>query len=220
MEIIFATKEGNNRRREAEFLEMEPEERLKAFIRMVSLPPPVPEHYDYKYLDEEKRFVIGKKMERKLDNEVYDFVEACNEYDVKMLLVGAVAVNYYGYKRYSADIDFWIDNARENFSRLLKALKKLGYKINDFPDEVKNGEQNISIKLSPNLEIELIVNFDPGKSFREAFADSVEFFTEGHEKYKWNIISYDDLINSKIRSGRPRDWNDVQELKRLRKRKD
>lgn len=220
MEIIFASKEENNRRREVEFLEMRPEARLKAFIRMVSSPPPLPEYDKYKYPGEDKRFEIGKNMEKKLDREVYDFIKACNEYDVKMLLVGAAAVNYYGYKRYSADIDFWIDNARENFSSLLKALKKLGYEIDDFPDKVKNGEQNISIKLNPNLEMELIVNFDPGKTFREAFADSVEFFTEGDEKYKWNILSYEDLINSKFRSGRPRDWNDVEELKRLRKRKD
>lgn len=220
MEIIFATKEENNRRREAEFLEMAPEERLKAFIRMVSSPPPIPEYDKYKYLGEDKRFEIRKKMDNKLDREVYDFIKACNEYDVKMLLIGAVAVNYYGYKRYSDNIDFWIDNSRDNLSNLLEALKKLNYAIDDFPDKVKNGEQNISIKLSPNLEMELIVNFDPGKPFRDAFADSVEFFTGGDEKYKWNIISYDDLVNSKIKSGRPRDWNDVQEYKRLRKRKD
>jgi hypothetical protein len=34
---------------------------------------------------------------------------------------------------------------------------------------------------------------------------------------KWNIISFDDLVSSKIKSGRPKDLLDVQELQRINK---
>ena len=155
-------------------------------------------------------------MERNFNKEVYDFIKACNQFGVKMIMVGGSAVNYYGYKRHSADIDFWIDNSEENLDKLLKALKQAGYELDSFPEEVAAGNQNISLKFSADVEIELITRFNPGKTFQEALDESVEFIS-GSEKYlRWNIISFDDLITSKLRSGRPKDLLDVQELKRLK----
>ncbi len=95
-------------------------------------------------------------MQRNFNTDVYRFIDACNKYDVKMLLVGGSAVNYYGYKRHSADIDFWIENTSKNLGNILKALNYIGYKLDSFPDDVVSGNQNISLKFSPELEIELI----------------------------------------------------------------
>ena len=156
-------------------------------------------------------------MQRNFNTDVYRFIDACNKYDVKMLLVGGSAVNYYGYKRHSADIDFWIENTSKNLGNILKALNYIGYKLDSFPDDVVSGNQNISLKFSPELEIELITSFNPGKSFNVAFSESVEFIAEAQKLYKWNIISYEDLINSKIKSGRPKDLLDVKELQRINK---
>lgn len=133
-----------------------------------------------------------------------------------MILVGGSAVNFYGYKRHSADIDFWIDNSPLNLKKIISALNVIGYKIDKFPDKVMKGRQNISIKISPDLEIELITKFNPGKTFEEALAESLIFETKGQQFLKWNIISYEDLINSKIKSGRPKDLLDVHELQRIR----
>ncbi len=156
-------------------------------------------------------------MERNFNDDVYAFLCSCYRFNVRMILVGGSAVNFYGYKRHSADIDFWIDNNPKNLKQLLTALISLGYKIQTFPDKVMKGEQNISIKLSPVLEIELITHFNPGKPFEEAYSESVEFIAEGQKLLKWNIISFDDLITSKIKSGRPKDLLDVQELQRINK---
>mgnify|MGYP006289827183 CR=1 FL=1 len=157
-------------------------------------------------------------MESNFNREVYRFIEACQDYNVRMLLVGGSAVNFYGYKRHSADIDFWIDNHPSNMNKLLKALNELGFSISDLPEKVKLGDQNISIRISPDLEIELITRFNPGKTFDDAYKESVGFETGQQKVLKWNIISYEDLIASKIKSGRPKDLLDVQELRRLEKR--
>ena len=157
-------------------------------------------------------------MERNFNDEVYQFIAACNQYSVKMLLVGGSAVNYYGYKRHSADIDFWIDSSIKNLENLLKALKHIGYLFDSFPDEVVSGSQNISLKFSPDLEIELITRFNPGKTFEVAFKESVEFNPKGQKLLKWNIISYDGLINSKLKSARPKDLLDIKELQRINKK--
>lgn len=94
----------------------------------------------------------------------------------------------------------------------------MNYEITDFPEAVKNQEQNISVKLSPDdLNIELITRFSVNKTFDEACNDSVVAIIEGakenFEVLRWNVLSLDDLITSKVKAGRPKDLLDIQELK-------
>ncbi|MEX0812315.1 MAG: nucleotidyltransferase [Chitinophagales bacterium] len=143
-----------------------------------------------------------------------EFILLANEEGVKMLMVGGAAVNYYGYQRHSADVDFWIDTSSQNLKKLLVVLQKLGYEIDALPESVKNKQQNISLKFSPEiLNIELITNFSVNKSFEEAYKDADIENVEG-QKF-WHIISIDDLITSKLKSGRNKDYLDVMELKKL-----
>lgn len=101
------------------------------------------------------------------------FLREASKEGVKMLLVGGGAVNFHGYQRHSADVHFWIDMSEENFSKLLQVFQRMGYEIDSFPDKVKTKQQNISVKFSPaDLNLELITNFQIGKSFDEAFAES------------------------------------------------
>ncbi len=133
-----------------------------------------------------------------------------------MILVGGGAVNFHGYQRHSADIDFWINVTSENMQNLIKTLQNLGYDIHEIPDQVLKKQQNISIKISPVFELELITNFNPGKTFDEALSDSEK--VEKEELY-YHVLSFNDLINSKISSPRPKDKLDIEELQRIRMRK-
>src|SRR5690606_26661075 len=94
---------------------------------------------------------------------------------------------------------------------------EMGYTIEKIPDKVKKQEQNISLKFSPiGLDIELITNFSVNKSFEEALNDSEQVsFKNGNNVYRWYVLSLEDLITSKIKSGRPKDFLDIQELKRI-----
>jgi hypothetical protein len=53
----------------------------------------------------------------KWQNDIRQFVSLCHKQKVKMLLVGGGAVNFHGYQRHSADIDFWINPTAENLVR-------------------------------------------------------------------------------------------------------
>ena len=144
------------------------------------------------------------------------FLEMTHKHGVRMLMVGGGAVNFHGHQRHSADVDFWIDSKEENFKRLIKVFNEMGYEIEDFPKEVKDGRQNISIKFSPaDLNLELITNFSVIKSFDQAYKDAEEASLEDQPYLKWKVLSLDDLITSKIKSGRPKDLADVQQLKRI-----
>lgn len=145
-----------------------------------------------------------------------DFLRLTNKYGVRLLMVGGGAVNFHGYQRHSADVDFWIDTSDENLKKLVLVFNEMGYDLLEFPIEVKEQRQNISIKFSPvDIDLELITRFDVNKSFEEAYSDSKEVVIGELSVFKYNILSLEDLITSKVKSGRPKDLLDIMELKRI-----
>jgi len=61
MEIFFASKEENNKRRQEEFLDLTPGERLEAFLEMISKPSIFTLPANYKHPNDEiNNFVITK----------------------------------------------------------------------------------------------------------------------------------------------------------------
>lgn len=152
--------------------------------------------------------------------EVNRFLRAATAHGVRMLLIGGGAVNFHGYQRQSPDLDFWMEPTNANFERLAAALRELGYDIDHFPSKVLQSEQNISLQMSPGLEVEVITFLKPGYTFEEAWARAVQVELMGLPVMLYRILSYDDLIASKIRSGRPKDHLDIQELTRRRSRTD
>ena len=97
-------------------------------------------------------------MENQWKENIDSFIELANKHQVKMIMVGGGAVNFHGYQRHSADVDFWIDTTEDNLKKLIAVFKDMNYEIEDFPMEIKNQEQNISVKFSPmDLNLELII---------------------------------------------------------------
>jgi hypothetical protein len=134
-----------------------------------------------------------------------------------MLMVGGSAVNFHGYNRHSADVDFWLETTEVNFKKLVLVFNEMGYELNDFPEKVKKQEQNISIKFSPvDLNLELITNFSVNKSFEQAYEDSEKVTINDKPFLRWNVLSYDDLITSKIKANRPKDLLDIQQLQEIK----
>jgi hypothetical protein len=42
---------------------------------------------------------------------------------------------------------------------------------------------------------------------------------DNEDIYKWRVLNYEDLILSKIKSGRPKDLLDIQELQKIKNQK-
>ena len=158
-------------------------------------------------------------MSPNFEEDVWMFISLAQKYQVRMLMVGGGAVNFYGYQRHSADVDFWIDTTPSNLLALRNALNELGYEFDDFPEDVKNGQQNISIKISPVIDIELITSFNPGRSFDECYEQRYSATnTVIGETSSYDVIAFNDLINSKIKAGRPKDLYDVIELRKIQEK--
>jgi Nucleotidyltransferase of unknown function (DUF6036) len=157
-------------------------------------------------------------MVQKWDENINKFISIASKYKVRMLMVGGGAVNFHGYQRHSADVDFWIETTQENFKKLILVFNEMGYEIIDFPENVKKQKQNISIKFSTaDLDLELITRFSVNKSFEEAYNDSEEVIVNNNLFLKWNVLSLEDLITSKIKANRPKDLLDIQQLREINK---
>lgn len=158
-------------------------------------------------------------MSKLWDQNIDQFIALANKYKVRMLMVGGGAVNFHGYQRHSADVDFWIETTDENFKKLVLVFNEMGYEIEDFPEDVKQQKQNISIKFSPvDLDLELITKFSVNKTFEEAYKDSEETIVNGKTFLKWNVLSLEDLITSKIKANRTKDILDIQQLREINKK--
>ena len=152
------------------------------------------------------------------EENINQFISIANKHNVRMLMVGGGAVNFHGYQRHSADVDFWIETTDENFKKLVAVFNEMGYEIDDFPENVKNQEQNISVKFSPvDLDLELITKFSVNKNFAEAFESSEEVQVNNNLFLKWNVLSLEDLITSKIKANRPKDLLDILQLREINK---
>jgi actin-related protein len=148
-----------------------------------------------------------------------EFISLANKHKVRMLMVGGGAVNFHGYQRHSADVDFWIETTEDNFRNLVLTFNEMGYEISDFPENVKKQEQNISIKFSPtDLDLELITKFSVNKTFDEAYKDSEEVTVNDKTFLKWNVLSLEDLITSKVKANRAKDLLDIQQLREINKK--
>lgn len=159
-------------------------------------------------------------MSHKWEENINQFIAIANKHKVRMLMVGGGAVNFHGYQRHSSDVDFWIETTALNFKKLVAVFNEMGYEIEDFPENVKNEQQNISIKFSPlDLDLELITKFSINKTFDEAFESSEEVTVNNNSFLKWNVLSLEDLITSKIKANRPKDLLDIQQLLEINKKK-
>lgn len=158
-------------------------------------------------------------MSKMWNQNIDEFISLANKNKVRMLMVGGGAVNFHGYQRHSADVDFWIETTEDNFRNLVLTFNEMGYEISDFPENVKKQEQNISIKFSPtDLDLELITKFSVNKTFDEAYKDSEEVTVNDKTFLKWNVLSLEDLITSKVKANRAKDLLDIQQLREINKK--
>ena len=62
-----------------------------------------------------------------LSKDLREFIECLNSNKVEYVVVGAMAVSWYGFPRYSGDIDFLIRPSPENAELVLRAVAQFGF---------------------------------------------------------------------------------------------
>lgn len=143
-----------------------------------------------------------------LQKDLREFIELLNALEVRFVIVGAFAVAYHGYFRYTSDIDIFIDSSFENATRIFQAVEQFGFgdlklSAKDFtqPDHV------IQLGVAPN-RIDLMT-FLSGVSFDEAWSSRELGELDG---LSVPFISREMLKRNKIACGRLRDLADLEYL--------
>ena len=145
---------------------------------------------------------------RKLTPEFREFLACLNHAGVDYLLVGGFAVNYYGYHRFTEDIDFWIAVSDANFSRLLAAIREFfGEDLAGLDMNFLKHNDSLYLGRVPN-KIEVFQNAS-GVEFTQVYPRRVEGILEG---LPVKIIPLADLKVNKRASGRNKDLADLDNL--------
>jgi predicted nucleotidyltransferase len=146
-----------------------------------------------------------------------------NDAGVDYLLIGGVAVNFYGIPRMTYDLDLVIALNSENILKLLARLSDWGYKPRapvdprDMTDEQKRAiwirEKNMKAfsfyhEKEAIGEIDVLIDLPiPYEALKER---AKVFDIKGT---RVPVISLQDLIDLKLRAGRQQDLSDAEHLK-------
>ena len=143
-----------------------------------------------------------------LQKDLREFIESLNALEVRFLIVGAFAVAYHGYYRYTSDIDLFVDNSKENAKRIWQAVQQFGFSdlkltVEDFSQE----DQVIQFGVPPN-RINVMTSIS-GVSFYQAWASREQGDLDG---LSVSFISKEMLKQNKTACGRLQDLADLEHL--------
>lgn len=141
-----------------------------------------------------------------------DLLSAFQSHGVKYLVVGGFAVIYHAQPRFTKDMDLFIQADPENANATYAALASFGAPMQGIrPEDFTDLDSFFRFGSDPK-------GFDilpaiPGVDFDAAWEKRVEVVIDTATGLKANFISADDLIASKLASGRTRDLADVEDIR-------
>ena len=136
------------------------------------------------------------------------FIESLNSNGVEYLVVGAVALAYHGFPRYTGDLDILVRSSPENAARLERVLAQFGFaSLGLSAADFVNSYKVVQLGRAPN-RVDLLPSIT-GVSFEEAWAAKIQGELGGVQV---NFIGLEALIQNKRSTGRPQDRADILAL--------
>lgn len=154
----------------------------------------------------------AKSNKIEFSKDFLDFFVLLNENKVEYMLIGGYAVSFYGYPRFTGDIDIWINNTKRNAEKVLKSMSEFGIPVQKIKieDLTSNEPMNGLYFGKEPFRIDIITALE-NLSFKKSYKSFKKIKVN---KVTIKVISKTDLIKNKIKSGRHKDLADVEELKR------
>src|SRR3954462_2092044 len=145
-----------------------------------------------------------------LNSDLREFLALLNSNEVEYLIVGAFAVGFHGYPRYTGDLDVLVRPTPDNANRVLKTLREFGFEsMGISAADLQAADCVIQLGVNPN-RVDLLTAIS-GVAFEEAWAGHCDAELDGIATH---FIGREELIRNKESTGRARDLGDADELRK------
>jgi acetolactate synthase regulatory subunit len=145
-----------------------------------------------------------------LIKDLREFVELLNSNKVDYLVVGAFAVAFHGYPRYTADLDILVRPTPDNAQRILHVLNQFGFaSLGISASDLESYGMVVQLGVKPN-RIDLLTAIS-GVSFEDAWDSRISGDLDG---IATRFIGREALIRNKEHTGRTKDAGDAEELRK------
>lgn len=163
-------------------------------------------------------------MEDKLEHALLTICNLLARYKVQYMLIGGTAVALNGYYRHSVnikgeltdkpDIDVWYNPTYGNYFNVLKVIEELGQDITAFKEEQNPNPRKSFFKLGfDDFTLDILPQIKAAIRFTEADKRKQTVEIDG---FLIHFMSYTDLLNDKLATGRKKDATDIEELRKIR----
>lgn len=137
-----------------------------------------------------------------------EFIGSLNSGEVEYLIVGAFALAFHGFPRYTGDIDIWVRATPDNARKVAEAISAFGFaSLGLSASDFLTPGQVIQLGLAPN-RIDLLTSIT-GVEFEDAWQRRVAAELDGVPVL---FIDRESLIKNKKATGRTQDWADLEVL--------
>jgi predicted nucleotidyltransferase len=154
-----------------------------------------------------------------------EVLKAFQKRKIKYILVGGMAFNLLGGYRNTLDMDIIAEMTDENLLKIVKTLKKLGYRVRQPVDPLKIADKKtraawirdkhmkaFNFYKSDKSYEEVDIILDSPVDFREASKDASRIKVGGLSFF---VISKDNFIKMKKKAGRDKDLLDIKQIKMI-----
>ncbi|MEO7524250.1 MAG: nucleotidyltransferase [Ferruginibacter sp.] len=138
-----------------------------------------------------------------------EFIELLIKHNAEYLIVGGYAVGVHGHPRYTGDLDIWLNPSSKNAGLILKCVNEFGFSSYGLTQSDFTKPGNVIQLGYPPLRIDLLTEID-GVTFEACYENRKEVIIDD---LPVKFIGYKDLLKNKKESGRPRDIDDIENLK-------
>lgn len=155
-----------------------------------------------------------------LNHEFLLFLQCAARNNLRYLLIGGYAVNYYGYNRHTADMDVWLAPDNRNRDAFINTLLCMQYSENEVAPLKKEDftAPFVGTIGSGDAMLDVLTFVHRSVSFEEA--ERTKNIFEVQPGVVMNIVPYHILKEMKLRSHREKDMFDIARLEEIRNKKD
>ena len=144
----------------------------------------------------------------RVEKDFVEFCESLNASGTEYLIVGGFAVGHHGAPRYTQDMDFFVNPARDHFQRLRESLRAFaGFELPLDWEEL--GSRILEMGVPP-LQFHVMATIS-GVAWDEAWASRSPGV---YGPVPVNYLGREMLLKNKVASNRDKDRADVRSLRR------